>query len=358
MSTLKVGDKVKFLNASGGGIVAKIIDSRMVSILIEDGFEIPTMISELIRIEPDEPAARFFEEHYNIDVPVQSGDETEPGDERMTRLPAHLVSGRKSEDIFLAFVPHDQKWLITGQVDIFLINNSSLDILYNIFTRTPIGHFDGIDYGSVFPGSKLLITTINREQLTHWTDGCIQFLFHKDQSRYVLPPFNSEFAIDGKRFFKEGNYRDNALVQGRGIVIKLLSLSEHFRAEEESLPDTGKSTSLPNEDELFITRYKVAPGEAIVDLHIHALVDDPTYLDKSEILEFQKNYFLRCLDSAVAGHYFKVVFIHGIGNGTLRASLTELLKKQEGIGFSDSPLTKYGSGALEIRIPYNDHAIL
>ena len=60
MSVLNVGDKVKFLNASGGGVVAKLIDSRTVSVLIEDGFEIPTLISELIRIVPDVPAARFF----------------------------------------------------------------------------------------------------------------------------------------------------------------------------------------------------------------------------------------------------------------------------------------------------------
>jgi len=353
MSTLNVGDKVKFLNTSGGGIVAKIIDSRIVSILIEDGFEIPTMISELIKIEPSNPAGRFFEEHYNIELPKGEPVQEEADDDRLRHLPHHLTADRKSEDIYLAFVPHDQKWLITGQVDIFLINNSSYDVLYNIFGKTPLGHYNGVDYGSIFPDSKLLLDTINREQLTHWTDGCLQFLFHKQQCREVLPPFNSEFTIDGKKFFKEGNYRDHPMVQAKGIVVKVLSLTSHFRAAESPESREGASPASVSGASL-ISRYQVAPREAVVDLHIHELVDDPTNLEKSEILDFQVNYFLKCFDSAVAKHFLKVVFIHGVGNGILRTHLIELLKKQEGIEFFDAPMAKYGVGALEVRIPHNE----
>jgi hypothetical protein len=354
MSTLKVGDKVKFLNTSGGGIVAKIIDSRMVSILIEDGFEIPTMVSELIKIDPKEPAGRFFEDHYKIVPPDEETPVAEPDDDRLSNLPAHLVSDRKSEDIFLAFVPHDQKWLITGQLDVFLINNSSYDVLYNIFSKTPLGHFNGVDYGSIFPDSKLLLDTINREQLSHWTEGCMQFLFHKQQTQIVLPPFNSEFKVEGKKFYKEGNYRDHSLIHEKGIVVKVLSLTGHFQAEEKEVQKmpSNQDQSAGNLNPL-IARYHVAPGEATVDLHIHELVDDPANLDKSEILEFQKNYFLKCLDSAVAQHYRKVIFIHGVGNGILRSNIIEMLKKQEGIEYFDAPMAKYGVGALEIRIPYN-----
>jgi len=354
MSTLKVGDKVKFLNTSGGGIVAKLIDSRMVSILIEDGFEIPTMISELIKIDPHDPAGRFFEDHYKIDIPVEAPAEEEPVDDRLSHLPAHLISDRKSEDIYLAFVPHDQKWLITGQLDVFLINNSSYDILYNIFSKTPLGRYDGVDYGSIFPDSKLLLDTINREQLSHWTEGYLQFLFHKQQTRVVLPPFNSEFRIEGRKFFKEGNYREHSVIREKGIVVKVLSLTEHLRVEESALPNpSSHQEQSSGSTNPLIAKYQVAPGEAVVDLHIHELVDDPTNLEKNEILEFQKNYFMKCFDSALANHFRKVIFIHGVGNGILRNSIMELLKKQEGIEFFDAPMAKYGVGALEIRIPVN-----
>ena len=354
MSTLNVGDKVKFLNTSGGGIVSRLIDSRMVSILIEDGFEIPTMISELIKIDPKDSAGRFFEDHYDITLPDEEAFEEELPDDRMSRLPASLTAERKTEDIYLAFVPHDQKWLITGQLDVFLVNNSSYDVLYNIYSKTPLGHFDGVDYGSIFPDSQLLLDTINREQLTHWTDGCMQFLFHKEQCQSLLPPFNSEFRVEGKRFYKEGNYRENAVIQARGIVVKVLSLTDYFLAEENPVHEPASDDKPPADATPLINRYQVAPREAIVDLHIHELVDDPTNLEKSEILEFQINYFIKCLDSALASHYLKVVFIHGVGNGVLRNNIIELLKKQEGIAFFDAPMSKYGVGALEVRIPHND----
>ena len=354
MDTLKVGDKVKFLNTSGGGIVAKVIDSRMVSILIEDGFEIPTMISELVKIDPKESAGRFFEDHYNITLPTEEANEDEPGDERLSQLPNHVTTSRKSEDIYLAFVPHDQKWLITGQLDVSLINNSSYDILYNIFSKTPLGHYEGVDYGSIFPDSKLLLDTINREQLSHWTEGYLQFLFHKQQTKSVLPPFNSEFRIEGKKFFKEGNYREHSVIKEKGIVVKVLSLTEHFDSVDRiaTTETTGQGQAAGNGNSL-IRKYQVAQGEAVVDLHIHELVDDPTNLEKSEILEFQKNFFLKCLDSAIVSRFRSITFIHGVGNGILRNNIIELLKKQEGIEFFDAPMAKYGVGALEIRIPYN-----
>ena len=352
MSTLNVGDKVKFLNTSGGGVVAKVIDSRMVSILIEDGFEIPTMISELIKIDPKNAAGRFFEEHYNIDLPEEV-EEPETGDDRLQHLPHHMTADRKSEDIYLAFVPHDQKWLITGQVDIFIVNNSSYDVLYNIFGKTSLGHYNGVDYGSILPDSRLLIDTLNREQLTHWTEGCIQFLFHKQQCRALLPPFNSEFMVEGKKFFKEGSYREHPIIQAKGMVVKILSLTEHFKAIEQA-GAPGKTSKPEASESILIAKYQVANREAVVDLHIHELVDDPANLEKSDILEFQRNFFLKCLDSAIANHFQKVVFIHGVGNGILRANLIELLKKHEGIEFFDAPMAKYGVGALEIRLPHND----
>ena len=142
------------------------------------------------------------------------------------------------------------------------------------------------------------------------------------------------------------------MVQAKGIVVKVLSLTSHFRAAESPESREGASPASVSGASL-ISRYQVAPREAVVDLHIHELVDDPTNLEKSEILDFQVNYFLKCFDSAVAKHFLKVVFIHGVGNGVLRAALIELLKMQKGIEFFDAPMSKYGVGALEIRITGN-----
>ena len=68
---IKVGDKVKFLNENGGGIVSRIIDSKTVDVTIEDGFEIPTFIGDLIVIEPSssDSAKNLFDTDFNIKIP-------------------------------------------------------------------------------------------------------------------------------------------------------------------------------------------------------------------------------------------------------------------------------------------------
>jgi|WetSurMetagenome_2_1015567.scaffolds.fasta_scaffold52239_2 hypothetical protein len=354
----KAGDKVKFLNEKGGGVVTRIIDPRMVSVAIEDGFEMPVLVSELILIDPQDAGGRFFAggNQRKVEAAPLAADltgEALPRPDGESSLSPETIRTRKSEEIHLAFVPHDQKLLMAGLIDIFLVNNTSYDILYNIFHKTATGHYEGVDYGSVFADTTQLIETINRENIPLWSDGYLQFLFHREHNLHVLPPFNSEFKIDGKKFYKEGNYRPSPLIQGKGIVMKVLSLTEYFRGfDQPGVPEENKPAQAPADPPL-IFKYQTDQREAEVDLHAHELIEDPSYLEKSEILEYQKKFFIRCLESAIANNFLKVTFIHGVGNGVLRTVLLEQMKSYPSIEVFDAPMAKYGVGAFEIRIPHN-----
>lgn len=353
---IKVGDKVKFLNATGGGVVRKIIDSRLVSVAIEGGFEIPVQASELLVIDPADAGSRFF--HESFDVPdAPEAPETNAPSEHLSDgpedLPRKVINSRRSEDIFLVFVPHDQKWLITGYLDVFLVNNTSYDVLYNHFRREDEGNWSGIDYGSLGAGTRLLIATIHRDELPLWTDGCLQFLFHKQRCNEVPPPFHADFSITGKKFYSEQNYRDSIYTDGKGIVVKIATISMETDDKNARKPVSHPAVNeIVNSDD-FILRHKTGDREAEVDLHIQELVDDSASFEKVEILEYQKNYFIRCLESAIAGEFLKVTFIHGVGNGVLKEVLLDILKKQEGIEVFDAPLQKYGVGAIEVHIRHN-----
>jgi hypothetical protein len=348
---LNIGDKVKFLNAKGGGVICRILDSRMVSVAVEGGFEIPTLISELIRLEEDEPAGRIFRQELQDYQDLQVEDKT-IADDRMSVLPAALTRNRKSEEIFLVFVPHDQKWLISGLVDIMLINNSSYDILYNIYLQNPDGGFTGKDYGSCFPDSRLILDTITREQITEWTDGYLQFLFHNNARHDVLPPFNSQFKVSGQKFYNEASYRETPFISEKAILVKILSITDYFKISTAS-EDKVNTKRISAESDSLINKHKVDQREAEVDLHIHELMEDPGLIGNQEILDFQKDYFQKCLDSAITNHLMKVTFIHGIGNSVLREAILQILKNYDGLEVVDAPMQKYGVGAIEVRIPHN-----
>jgi len=48
---LKVGDRVKFLNAVGGGKITGFVTPKVVNVEDEEGFEVPCLITELIKDE-------------------------------------------------------------------------------------------------------------------------------------------------------------------------------------------------------------------------------------------------------------------------------------------------------------------
>ena len=50
MANVKKGDKVRFLNMEGGGIITRI-EGRMVYVEEEDGFEYPVSDNEVVLIE-------------------------------------------------------------------------------------------------------------------------------------------------------------------------------------------------------------------------------------------------------------------------------------------------------------------
>ena len=185
----KPGDKVRFLNETGGGTVMKIINNFMVSVAIEDGFEIPTLTSNLVLVEQgNTPMAVFPHESAGIvekpSVPVAppAPDSYHEQDDRATSISKPSVRQAIASGIYLAYVPTDQQWLVTGNINIFLVNFTEHDTLYSLFLKKDDGGFSGVDYGVLPKESKVLIETIVHEDLNLWTSGTVQILFHRDEN--------------------------------------------------------------------------------------------------------------------------------------------------------------------------------
>lgn len=369
----KLGDRVKFLNASGGGIISKIASPGIVHVAIEDGFDIPTAVSDLILVDTDTAAGRFFDDDTRNDnkgkgkgkpnpepkpitVKAPVPEEQDYMGERVSALPISRNRSANEEGVYLAFVPQDQKWLITGLLDIYMVNLSSFDVIYSYFVKGSKGGYQGMDYGSIPPYSRIFIESVEREQIELHADGLAQLLFHKDDIRHVLVPVSAEFRIKPLRFSKEDNYREFAFLPEKSFVyllnavtsLKPLHEQESQKKYEPEKPETREAKQI--QPESFITRHKTAPREAIVDLHIEAMVEDHASLAQNEILNLQLSYFTKCLDSAIADNFYKVTFIHGVGNGILKNALRDRLKEYKSILYQPAPMSKYGVGAIDVTI--------
>ena len=60
---LRIGDKVRFLNEQGGGIITRYKDKETVFVEIEDGFEVPYPVKFLVVTKTDLIVHQRSEEH-------------------------------------------------------------------------------------------------------------------------------------------------------------------------------------------------------------------------------------------------------------------------------------------------------
>ncbi len=90
-----------------------------------------------------------------------------------------------------------------------------------------------------------------------------------------------------------------------------------------------------------------------VDLHIHQLVQSDKGMAPHEILTLQLDTVKYKLEFAFSKKIQKVVFIHGVGEGVLRAEMEFLLRRYENLKYYDADYRKYGQGALEVYILQN-----
>ncbi len=90
-----------------------------------------------------------------------------------------------------------------------------------------------------------------------------------------------------------------------------------------------------------------------VDLHIHQLVPKSKGMNNYEMLNIQIDTAKRQLDFAVKKRIQRVVFIHGVGAGVLRAELEYLFRQYENLQYNDADFQKYGRGATEVYIFQN-----
>ena len=355
---LKVGDKVKFLNESGGGVVSKIISPKLVNVIIEDGFEIPVLAGELIRIEVEAPLdspKHLFREDFHADLDSVT-DDTVYDQGNSLRLKQNPSRGTVAPGIYLAFMPEDQRWLITGLLDVYLVNHTPYDILYSVFLEKSTGDFRGFDYGSVEAESMVLLQSIEREKLERWEKGIVQVLYHSDEVAKVLSPGSSSFKNKLPRFYKESSYLDSAIIDGKSILVSLLplaaqtSLTDPALFVKDAVEKEQVAKAVEVKPEHIIDKHRTSPKEAVVDLHIEELVEDHSGMDNSAILRTQVNYFTRCLENAMVNNLAKVTFIHGVGTGVLRTAIKEILREYPNVEVRDASMAQFGYGALDVLI--------
>ncbi|MEL1242646.1 Smr/MutS family protein [Flavobacterium sp. DGU11] len=122
----------------------------------------------------------------------------------------------------------------------------------------------------------------------------------------------------------------------------------------QSLSSVLKEKELPKRRSFVKEKKSKKDGFVLeVDLHIEKLVPNKKGMSNYDILTLQTDTAKRQLEFAIRNRMPKVVLIHGVGEGILKAELDFLLGRYDGITFQDADYQKYGLGATEVYIKQN-----
>lgn len=354
----KIGDKVKFLNEQGGGFVSKIETPSLVYVTTTDGFDIPISTTELIKIEVKSASANFFDEDFGEHEKLSTEEIQEMNQDAKTNALYGKHSKDLKEGLNLAFVPQDQTRPLFGLIDVLVINNSSFHVLFALFLKKD-EEFEGQDYDAIEPYSSFLMDSIDRDDLALWLEGNVQAMFFASKMEKLISPVNEFFKVKGSKLFQENNFKTVDVLNKKAFIQQLSDLK--YQTLISKTEETAKLQSAELGKDIkqalgikrsLIENHKIGLLEAEIDLHISALDSDYQNLEKNEILRTQLNYFEKTLENAMIHQYQKLIYIHGIGNGTLKNELRKILKTYPDIQVKEAAFNRYGYGAIEVHIHY------
>ncbi len=343
----QVGDKVRFMDITGGGVITRI-EGRLAFVDDEDGFETPVLLSDLVIVE---------KQGGNSDKKVATSEnravvtDTEDVEEDYS-YEDEDTEGDEDPAVMLAFLQGDKPGVQSGGVRINLINDSNYFCSYAINEIGNNNQAINMYHGNLVPNTKIELG----KQLVTELDGKkydIQLIMFKKQKRFnPIPAVQKSFTFKGAKLINDNSYTENDFFDEKALIFHILKGEMEQRFENLT---TKEIEAAMKEKSVTSTKKKIKrkdePNILEVDLHIHELLDDTRGLSNTEMLGVQMDKFHQVMKDNINRKKRKIVFIHGVGNGTLKTELRKALdRKYKSHYYQDASFREYGYGATMVII--------
>lgn len=354
---VKIGDKVRFLNATGEGTVVGFQSKEVALVRDNDDFDIPTHVRDLVVV------CDTNQYNFPTEQPQQDTDYQENKTQNATDSEPELVVPPYSFDerdetpegeklsIYLAFVPTDKQKPDSCDLDLYLINDSNYYLTFNLLLGKDEATLQA--QNTVEPQTQLLLETIERQALNVWDEVRFQALAHKRKPFAPKPAIDVTLDINPTRFYKLHSFVPNDFFDQNALIETIVendvfdfSLQIDAHALQQAIVQKERPVRQP------VRRTPKPRNEPIeVDLHIGALLDDTRGMSNSDMLNYQLDKFNQVMHENLKRRGTKIVFIHGKGEGVLRAAIEkELRHKYRSCYFQDASFQQYGFGATQVTI--------
>ncbi|MBI3511924.1 MAG: DUF2027 domain-containing protein [Bacteroidetes bacterium] len=344
---LHTGDKVRFLNEKGGGVIKKIISSSMAVVEIEDGFQYEYPLNQLV---PDSPIEKTGES------PDVEGLKFQVQHENETRA-LNLEQGTLNypEGIYLAFIPENQHFPSAGKIAVALCNNTTYDIFFTLSLRHGRG-WVCMESGAMRPHTEFEMEKYTPQQIGDWGQLKTDILFFSGDQYEHHDPVSDVLKLSGVKFFRDSTFTENELTENRAWISEVEVMEEENKMENVVVTQKDIDRMLKEKEQrisagkISIPHQKNQFSEKEIDLHIEELIDNYSGMNNAQLIDIQLKKVQQELDEAIAQKLQRIIFIHGVGNGRLKSEVRKLLSHHKGIRFHDASFQRYGFGATEVEL--------
>lgn len=371
---IKVGDKVRFLNSEGGGVVSKVLSKDMVEVTDADGFDFPTPIRECVVIgenadndvfnrlkkqDEEKKSAKGQSAPAYQAADNNKAEVKKPQKERFdeTDLVApDLVQPETAEgnvlNVYMAFVPVDSRMLGSTSFDWYFINDSNYELAYTISTGQV--KVERQASGFISPNTKEFIDSFTAEELNGFEHLNVQFIAFKKNKAYVQKPAaDVHLRLNPVRFYKLHSFVPNDYFDEDALMVPVViddASVEPLEIDPKQLMEASRQKEKPAE--VKVSKSSKPSSDVVeVDLHIASLIDNINGLSSHDMLQYQLGKFRETMNAYIRFKGQKIVFIHGKGDGVLRSAiLKELKHSYKQCTFQDASFQEYGFGATQVTI--------
>lgn len=401
---MKIGDKVQFLSDIGGGKIAGFQGKDIALVEDEDGFQIPTPISDLVvmssgdeysssksiqkksgaegSVESADPdtfnmSVKAKINAFSADV-VEDEEEYDAADREITyKAKVEERKGGNVLNLYYAFVPEDVKNFSKSTFACYLVNDSNYYVHY-LYMSVDGQSFKLRGEGELEPNTKIYIESFELDQLNEIDRVRFQLLsFKRDKDFVAKPVCDVQFRIDKVKFYKLHTFQPSEFFDEPALlypVVKDDNVAQLKPVEADKLicVEEDETTTKPKKGNLnnisanepsykklkgLLNTSKHAQSKKsnddliVVDLHAGSLLETTAGMGTADILNYQLDYFRRILEENKHNKGRRIVFIHGKGEGVLRhAIVNELRYRYKNYPYQDASFQEYGYGATQVTI--------
>lgn len=376
---MKIGDKVRFLSETGGGIVAGFQGKNIVLVEDEDGFRIPTAINDVVVITSEnydigkmvnakrnQQTSQLSSGGEDVDqrsIKSKLSDNNEPqlmdkeydvADGVVTfRQPAEEREGGNKLSAYLAFVPLNIKEVTNTRFESYLVNDCNY-YMHFVYLVAEGNAWKLKAEGEVEPNTKLFIEEFGRDELNDMGHVAIQMFAYKRERSFLLKPtVDVRLRIDPVKFYKLHTFEENDFFEQPALLYTIIENDE--LSQLLSMDTTQLKQQMYRDKSVLVntaTKTKRKDDDVVVvDLHVHELLETTAGMSSADILNYQMDVFRKTMKENANRKGLKIIFIHGKGEGVLRQTIIhELNYRYKRCPHQDASFQEYGYGATQVTI--------